>query len=163
MTQAEFDYWVEVLRTHFPAHPVLGRLGTAFRPCLPEEAEAIKEPHARAHPVAVMTDQDGARRADPDRVTAIEWLEIMKLGDTLEFRRRDGGLLKLMLDEAGHTGHCLDLSGAVLAHAAGLDQRTARCAILRYLSGNTAGCANHLRRANGGMLARLWNRVIETS
>ena len=88
MTQVAFDYWVTVLRTHFPAHPMLGRLGTTFVPRLPEEAEAIKEAHARAHPVAEMKDQDGARRVEPDLRTASEWLEIMKHGDTLEFRRR---------------------------------------------------------------------------
>jgi len=147
MTQLAFDYWVGVLRTHFPAHPMLGELGTTFLPRLPEEAEAIREAHACAHPVVEMKDQDGARRAEPDLRIAKEWLEIMKPGDALVFRRRDGGSLHLTLDAAGHSGNCVDPTGAVLAHAVGLDVRTAREAIRQYLSGNTAGCAGCLRRA----------------
>jgi hypothetical protein len=94
MTQAAFDYWVDILRTHFPTHPVLARLGTTFRPRLPEEVEAMRHAHERAHPVAEMRDQDGARRADPDEGVAGEWLEIMKAGDTLTFRRRNGSALQ---------------------------------------------------------------------
>jgi hypothetical protein len=40
MTQAAFDYWVQILRTHFPEHPLLARLGKTFVPRLPEEAAA---------------------------------------------------------------------------------------------------------------------------
>ena len=36
MTQTAFDYWVEILRRHFPEHPILNRLGSEFRPYLPE-------------------------------------------------------------------------------------------------------------------------------
>jgi hypothetical protein len=163
MTQVAFDYWVGILRTHFPAHPLLGRLGTTFLPRLPEEAEAIREAHARAQPVAEMKDQDGARRVDPDLRTANDWVEIMKPGDTLEFRRRDGGSLHFRLDPAGHSANCRDASGRVLAHAAGLDEPTVREAIQRYLSGNTAGCAKTLGKANAGMLARLWSQLIDPS
>jgi hypothetical protein len=35
MTQAAFEYWVEILRTHFPSHPALSGLGTSFVPRLP--------------------------------------------------------------------------------------------------------------------------------
>jgi hypothetical protein len=41
MTQSEFDYWVDILKTHFPSHPVLSGVGTKFRPCLPPRSEAI--------------------------------------------------------------------------------------------------------------------------
>ena len=87
MTQSDFDYWVGILKTHFPAHPKLSGLGTTFLPRLPEQADAMKEAHARAHPVLEMKDQDGARRHEPDLQTAGEWLEIMKPGDVLVFRR----------------------------------------------------------------------------
>jgi len=32
MSQADFDYWVSVLRKHFPDYPLLKRLGKEFRP-----------------------------------------------------------------------------------------------------------------------------------
>lgn len=163
MTQAAFDHWVGILRTHFPAHPALSRLGTTFLPRLPEEAKLMDEAHARAHPVVEMKDQDGARRAEPDLRTVSEWLEIMKPGDALVLRRRDGGTLHIQFDGSGHSGNCLDPAGAVLAHAVGLDERTVREALQRYLSGDTAGCARTLRKANAGSLARLWNQVIDPS
>src|SRR6187549_3012156 len=50
MTQAEFDHWVNILRTNFPDASILTGLGTTFFPRLPEEAEALKEAEARAYP-----------------------------------------------------------------------------------------------------------------
>ena len=41
MTQADFDYWVEILREYFPEHPLLARLGTTFVPRLPDDATAL--------------------------------------------------------------------------------------------------------------------------
>ena len=38
MTREAFDYWVDILATHFPDHPALNRLGTTCFPRLPEEA-----------------------------------------------------------------------------------------------------------------------------
>jgi hypothetical protein len=32
MSQTDFDYWVSVLRQHFPDHPALKELGKEFRP-----------------------------------------------------------------------------------------------------------------------------------
>ena len=32
MIQADFDYWVCILRMHFPDHPLLEKLGREFRP-----------------------------------------------------------------------------------------------------------------------------------
>jgi hypothetical protein len=146
MTQEAFDYWVDILKTHFPDLPILQKLGKKFRPCLPEEAEAINQAYVRAHPVSKMTDQDGGCRVDPDLGTALIWLEVMKLGDSLVFGRRDGGMLTLNLDESGYTARCLDDSGAVLAEVVGLAEPTVRKAIGRYLNGDTAGCARGLRR-----------------
>jgi hypothetical protein len=36
MSQEAFDYWVGILRDHFPTHPALSRLGTEFVPRLPD-------------------------------------------------------------------------------------------------------------------------------
>jgi len=152
MTRAEFDHWVGILETHFPDHPTLSRLGTTFRPRLPEEAEALKEAHARAYPVIEMKDQSGARRREPDMRVAGEWLEIMKPGDVLVFTRRDGGSLDLRLEASGYSGSCRDPAGAAMSHAVGLDERSVREAIQRYLSGDSAGCARYLRGPNAAML-----------
>ncbi len=95
MTQAAFDYWVGILREHFPEHPKLNRLGTEFRPYLPDGAEADRAAHARAHPVSEVKDQDGARRIDPSMRDVIDWMDTMKPGDALALLRRDGGVLKL--------------------------------------------------------------------
>lgn len=146
MTQEAFDYWVDILKTHIPDLPMLQDLGKKFRPCLPEEAEAIKEAYDRAHPVRTMTDQDGGCRVDPDLGTALIWLEVMKLGDSLVFSRRDGGMLTLNLDASGYSASCLDDSGAVFAEVVGLAEPAVRKAIGRYLKGDTAGCARGLRR-----------------
>jgi hypothetical protein len=35
MTQAEFDRWVAILKTHFPDHPLLTELGKTFFPRTP--------------------------------------------------------------------------------------------------------------------------------
>ena len=35
MTQAEFDRWVAILKTHFPDHPLLAELGKTFYPYRP--------------------------------------------------------------------------------------------------------------------------------
>jgi len=32
MSQADFDFWVSVLRKHFPDHPMLQKLGSGFKP-----------------------------------------------------------------------------------------------------------------------------------
>ena len=36
MTHDEFDYWVMILRTHFPDHPILLELGKSFFPRTPK-------------------------------------------------------------------------------------------------------------------------------
>ena len=142
MTQADFDYWICVLRTHVPAHPSLKELGTTFYPRLPEEVEAMRAEHARAHPVLEMIDQDGARRAKPDSGTAWEWLETMNPGDTLVFRRRDGGTLHLRRDVSGQVARQYDEQGVLATETAGLDDEAAREAIERYLRGIAAATIN---------------------
>jgi hypothetical protein len=163
MTRAAFDYWVEILRTHFPAHPALNGLGTTFLPRLPEEVQAMRDAHARAHPVVEMTDQDGARRTEPDLRTAHEWLEIMAAGDALVFRRRDGGTLHFNRDVSGQVARCCDEAGAVVIKAAGLDDKTAREVIQRYLQGDMAGTVKRMRHVNAGVLTRLWNHLVHPS
>jgi hypothetical protein len=145
MTKIAFDYWVEILRTHFPEHPALTRLGTTFFPRLPEEVEARRDAHARAHQVVEMIAQDGARRAEPDLRVADEWLEIMTPGDTLAFRRRDGGTLQFWRETAGHVARCSDEAGAVVTEAGELDDATVREAVQRYLQGDTTACVRRLR------------------
>ena len=139
MTQADFDHWIGVLRTHFPAHPRLNELGTTFYPRLPEEVEAMRADHARAHPVLEMIDQDGARRAEPDSRTAWEWLEIMAPGDSLVFRRRDGATLHVSRDNWGLAARYCDMVGVARSEFRGLDDETVRGAIRRYLQGETSG------------------------
>jgi hypothetical protein len=163
MTQAAFDHWAEILRAHFPGHPAVVRLGTTFLPRLPEEAEAKRAAHDRAHPVAEMKDEDGARRRDPDLKDVTEWLELMKRGDTLVFRRRDGGSLKLTLDRSTHSAECLDVAGSVQAEASSLDNKAVQQLSRRYLSGDVAGCVRQLRSATLGPLERLWRRVVDPS
>ena len=146
MTQAAFDYWVTVLRTYFPMHPLLSEVGHGFRPCLPEEAETQRQAHARAYPVCEMKDQDGARCADPDFLTAKEWLEIMKDGDTLLFRRCDGGTLRCSLVAGGLSVRCHHPDGEVTADVAPVAEATAREAIRLYLLGDAVKCAERLRK-----------------
>jgi hypothetical protein len=163
MTQEAFDYWVRILRTHFPTHPALTRLGKDFVPRLPPDVEVMKALHERVHPVGEMRDQDGARRADPDLSTAIEWFEMMKPGQTLVLNRRDGGRLYISLDQSGHSARCLDASGKTLAETSALPEQVARDAVACYLNGNTSGCARTLRRSDLGFFARLWNHVVNPS
>jgi hypothetical protein len=149
MTQAAFDYWVNVLKTHFPSHPRLAYVGPRFRPCLPEEAEAIKQEDERARPVAEMRDQDGARRVKPTMGDASDWLDMMTPGDTLELRRHDGGSFKLTFDGTKRSAICLDPVGDIAARATALDERTVRVAVERYLSGSTDRCVSYLRKHSG--------------
>jgi hypothetical protein len=37
MRKKDFDYWVDILKSHFPDHPCVRRLGVTFAPRLPEE------------------------------------------------------------------------------------------------------------------------------
>lgn len=99
MTQADFDYWVDRLREHFPKSPKLAQLGSGWRPCLPEEAAAWQREYDARHPVFELRDQDGARRVDPDQRTTREWIEIMVPGDWLEFRRRSGHSLRVVRND----------------------------------------------------------------
>jgi hypothetical protein len=159
MTQAAFDDWVEILRSHFPEHPKVNRLGTEFRPYLPEEAEADRAAHGRAHPVSEIRDQDGARRIDPDMRDVIDWADMMKPGDTLALIRRDGGVLKLTMDQLSRAAVCLDPAGAVQGHASGLDEEAVHELSRRYLKGDVAGCLRQLRWAGSGSLGRMWSRL----
>lgn len=147
MTQAAFDYWVEILRRHFPEHPKLSRLGTEFRPFLPEEAESERAAHARAHPVFQMKDQDGAQRIDPNIRDVIDWTDMMKPGDTLALLRRDGGALKLTMDQSSRAVECLDPAGALQGEALGLDTEAVHELSRRYLNDDVAGCLRQLRGA----------------
>ena len=93
MTQEAFDYWVGLLREHFPEHRSLQR--PDFRPFLPEEAEAARREYEAEHPVYEMRDQDGARRADPDARTTREWVESLAPRDWLVLQRRGGQSLRI--------------------------------------------------------------------
>jgi hypothetical protein len=145
MTQADFDYWVEILEQQFPQSPSLRRLGTTFVPRLPEEAAALRDAHARAHPVYEMRDQDGAKRVDPSVKEVYEWVEIMKATDALVLRRRDGGSLEFVLEAATYSVRCRDSAGKVLADAEGLNDEAVRRLSARYLCGDVPECVRQLR------------------
>jgi hypothetical protein len=116
MAQEDFDTWVEVLRTHFPTHFLVPRVGTTFVPCLPEEAAAKRAAHDALHPVCEMRDQDGARRIDPSLRDVFDWLEMMNDGDTLTLRRRDGGTLQWRRLGSAFSGECVRPDGTVRTH-----------------------------------------------
>lgn len=140
MTQAAFDDWVEVLKTHFPTHPLIADLGTGFVPCLPEEAAAHQAEHCRRHPVAEMKDQDGARRADPTLKDVIDWIDMMRVGDLLLLRRRDGGELRLTRSQSAYAARCVAATGAISAEAAELSLDAIQRLSEKYLKGDAAGC-----------------------
>ena len=60
MTQAAFDDWVEILREHFPEHPMIKLLGTSFRLCLPEEADAPRAALPANTPLAACAEPEAA-------------------------------------------------------------------------------------------------------
>jgi hypothetical protein len=147
MGQAAFDYWVDILREHFPEHPAIRGLGGTFRPFLPEEAEAERAAHARAHPVSEMRDQDGVRRIDPEIGHVIDWMEMMKPGDTLALVRSDGGVLRFTIDQSSRGAVCLDAAGSVPGQATGLESHAVYELSRRYLDGDVAWCVRQLREA----------------
>ena len=144
MTQAAFDYWVGILREHFPDYPALAELGTKFWPYLPEEAEVERAAYDREYPVSEMKDQDGARRIDPGIKDVVDWADMMKPDDTLALRRRDGGVLKFTRDGASHTAVCLDPAGRIQGEVSGLQSQAVYELSRRYLSGDVAGCVRRL-------------------
>ena len=97
MTQEDFDYWAGILRRCFPDDPHVAELDTSFVPYLPERAAEDRRRFEEQHPVALMRDQDGARRRDPSLTDAEEWLDMMSSGDVLEFHDRTGGRLVVRL------------------------------------------------------------------
>lgn len=145
MKQATFDYWVDVLKAHFPYHPAITRIGTTFVPRLPEEAAARQAAHDHRYPVGEMKDQDGARRAEPRLKDVVDWIDMMQIGDILLLRRRDGGELKLTLDGSAYAATCFDPTGAVQAVAADLPRQMIEQVSRMYLNGDAAGCVRQLR------------------
>jgi hypothetical protein len=145
MTQEDFDYWVAILATHFPDQPQLARLGGSFFPYTPEEFAAAKEAHERAYPVREMRDQDGARRKDPTIHHATEWVEIMTIGDSLSFLRRDGGDLGVTKPaEEIFSVRCTGALGNPIGEALAVDRDTVLHVIDRYLEGDVKGCVAQL-------------------
>lgn len=146
MSHADFDYWVAILRTNFPDHPHLARLGRSFFPRTPEEAARADEAHARAYPVREMRDQDGARRKDPTIRHAVEWVEIMIPGDSLSFLRRDGGELRITKPaQETFSARCTGAPRNPVTEVIGVDTDTVLGAIDRYLEGDLKGCVTQLR------------------
>ena len=115
MSRSDFNYWVSILRVNFPDHPRLTALGATFYPRTPEEAAERKEAFNRAHLVAEMRDQDGARRQNPTFGDAKEWIDMMGIGDRLSFFWRDGTVLNIeTTGDASFSVQCLRADGAVL-------------------------------------------------
>ena len=156
MSRADFDYWTGILQTHSPEHPALARLGTTFVPRLPEEVEARRTAHVRAHPVAEMKDQDVAQRLNPTLADVLDWI------DALTLRRHDGGRLKLLFEKETYAVS-LNVNDAVQTQATGLEKRAIRQLGRQYLSGDIAGCMRQLRNARAGRLARIWLSLVDPS
>jgi hypothetical protein len=135
MTRDEFDHWVAILRDHFPDHSRLSQLDDTFVPCTPEEARAEEEAFNLEHPVALMRDQDGARRANPSARDAMDWLDMMKPGDSLSFERRDGGRLVVERREQTCSVAYLDPATRTAVAEAVLSDARVRAAVKRYLWG----------------------------
>jgi hypothetical protein len=144
MTQSEFDYWVEILETHFPDHPRLAELGRKFYPCTPEEA------YARKHDVVEMRDQQMTLRHLPNFDDALMWLKLQGREDTLRFLHKDGGELKVVGPVGGpFTVACADSDRQLLAESEGVSQQRARAIIESYFLGDIRECLEELRRSNG--------------
>jgi hypothetical protein len=90
MTREDFDHWVGILRTHFPDHPALPKLGQEFVPYSAEQAEEDRRAFEAEHPVAWIRDQDGASRRNPQFDDGAEWLDMMVPDDILTFENREG-------------------------------------------------------------------------
>jgi hypothetical protein len=162
MTEAEFDHWVEILKTNFPDHPRLAELGRTFYPCTPDESASARASWERAHPVREMRDQDGARRADPALADAVDWLDMMNHGNLLRFLRRDGGVLEVnKLGDEMFSMRCIDVGGTVVRDGTALDRQTVLQSVSRYLAPGSNPCeVNEVPRRGGlaGMLARVFGR-----
>ena len=152
MTQEEFDYWVAILKTHFPDHPALRRLGKDFLPRLPSKGTGVREVPGYTRPILNMTAKGGALSADPDLYTAREWLEAMQPGESLTFNRRDGGVLRIGFDGSAYWGRCAGAADTVLVETIGVGYSVAIGAIERYLAGDPAGCVKRLSRPSLGIV-----------
>ncbi len=161
MTQPEFDRWVAVLQRHFPDHPKLVGLGADFYPCTPEEAQREQAAFERAHPVALMLDQDGARRPCPTLNDAIDWIEMMAVGDYLRFVRYDESFLQVDASgDASYSARCVRTDGAISAEAACLNETAVKNLIGRYIDGALRACLQKLRSPSQRGLRRLWGAFV---
>lgn len=161
MTQEAFDYWVDILKTHFPTHHRLADVGTTFVPRLPEEAAALKAARDAAYPVGEMRDQDGACRVDPVLRDVIDWIEMMNDGDVLRLHRRDGGTLSWWRQGSLFSAECVDAAGALQAQASGIGIQAVHEMSREYLGGDVSMCINQLRTI-GEQAGRARGRVLQT-
>jgi hypothetical protein len=163
MSVEDFDYWVSVLRANFPDDPRLPEVGRRFVPATPEQVQARRNAYFAAHPVVEMRDQDGARRALPDPFRAIEWLEVMRPGDSLTFLHSHDGTLFLEGPGCGpFSVRRSDASGRVVAHEPALDEQRARVLIWRYLEGDVAGCDEVILQAHHGSVPAAYPSDLAT-
>jgi hypothetical protein len=120
MTQRAFDYWVGILREHFPEYRRLAQLGTGFRPCLPEEADAHRLEHFRHYPIVEMRDPHGERRHGPFSHD-VEVIRTLAPGDWITLTRYDGPTLHIERRDDDYLAAWRDAAGAVTAERGGLD------------------------------------------
>jgi hypothetical protein len=120
MTQRAFDYWVGVLREHFPEHRRLRQVGGEFRPCLPQEAEAHRQEGFRHYPIVEMRDPHGERRHGPFSQD-VDVLRMLAPGDWITLTRYDGPTLHIERREGDYLAAWRDASGELLAERSGLD------------------------------------------
>jgi len=85
MTQQAFDYWVGILRAHFPDHPLLSQLGTTFVPRLPSPGSSKV-----ANRIIEMRNQAGKSIVCPNGETVDHWLATMQPVSMLTFKSADG-------------------------------------------------------------------------
>jgi hypothetical protein len=148
MTRQDFDYWVGVLRAHFPDHPRLRQEGRVFEPATPDQAKARRDAYVAAHPIVDMRDQEGASRRFPDLRRACEWLEVMRPGDHLTFVHRDGDTLIFDGFARGSLSvRHLDSSGGVVTQRSEVGHKAACVIVWRYLAGDVATCDREIENA----------------
>ena len=157
MTRDEFARWVNVLKVHFPDHPHLARLGTTFVPMTPDQAAREANEVARGHPVEYLIDQDGARRFSPSEADAVDWVDMMSVGDTLRVVLRAGGeLLISSVPDALYDLRCRDAHLRVQAEQTGVPLARVHRALHDYIHGRERQCIKRLRQGDLSLLARLW-------
>jgi hypothetical protein len=164
MAVEAFDDWVGILRANFPDHHRLSDLGGPFVPATPEEVRARRQAYLRAHPILEMTDQDGARRVLPDLFRAMEWLDVMRAGDSLTFVHTHEGSLRLEGSARGPLSvRRTEPGGRVIAHHPELSVESVRVIIWRYLEGDIGACDREIAGGSTDVVTSAYPHFLQAS